>query len=130
MATKQVIVMRKDLGMRKGKMISQGAHASKGTLTKNGTIERRDGKIFFVAEIDEKYAEWLESSYKKITLYVKSEEELYAIYENALKNNLRAILIIDNGDTEFHGTKTPTCVAIGPDDEEKIDVVTGELDLL
>ena len=30
---KQVIVMRKDLGMRKGKMIAQGAHASLKVLT-------------------------------------------------------------------------------------------------
>lgn len=28
METKQVIVMRKDLNMRKGKMIAQGSHAS------------------------------------------------------------------------------------------------------
>jgi len=31
--TKQVIVMRKDLNMRKGKMIAQGAHASMAFLT-------------------------------------------------------------------------------------------------
>ena len=33
---KQVIVMRKDLGMRKGKMIAQGAHASLRVLLERG----------------------------------------------------------------------------------------------
>lgn len=32
MNTKQVIVMRKDLNMRKGKMVAQGAHASMAVL--------------------------------------------------------------------------------------------------
>lgn len=35
MVSKQVIVMRKDLNMRKGKMIAQGAHASMKVLLDN-----------------------------------------------------------------------------------------------
>ena len=36
---KQVIVMRKDLGMRKGKMIAQGAHASMKVLLQAGSLD-------------------------------------------------------------------------------------------
>ena len=35
---KQVIVLRKDLGMRKGKMVAQGAHASLGAILREGKL--------------------------------------------------------------------------------------------
>lgn len=38
--TKQVIVMRTDLNMRKGKMIAQGSHASIAFLTRKGKVEK------------------------------------------------------------------------------------------
>ena len=40
---KQVIVLRKDLGMRKGKMVSQGAHAS---LIKNMNLPIENPRPF------------------------------------------------------------------------------------
>jgi PTH2 family peptidyl-tRNA hydrolase len=39
-------------------------------------------------------------------------------------------LIIDSGLTEFGGVPTKTCVAIGPDIDAKIDVLTKHLKLL
>jgi len=36
---KQVIVLRKDLGMRKGKMVDQGAHASLGAILREGKLK-------------------------------------------------------------------------------------------
>ena len=44
MATKQVIVMRTDLNMRKGKMIAQGSHASLAFLTRNGFFDGGNAK--------------------------------------------------------------------------------------
>jgi PTH2 family peptidyl-tRNA hydrolase len=41
-----------------------------------------------------------------------------------------AVIIYDNGNTEFHGVKTLTAIAIGPDHAEFIDPITGHLQLL
>jgi PTH2 family peptidyl-tRNA hydrolase len=60
----------------------------------------------------------------------KSEEELIAIQDKAMEMGLEVHLITDSGRTEFHGTSTRTCLAIGPGDASKIDQVTGHLELL
>lgn len=39
-------------------------------------------------------------------------------------------LITDSGKTEFHGEPTDTCLAIGPGEADKIDEITGHLQLL
>jgi len=118
--TKQVIVMRTDLGMRKGKMIAQGAHASMAFLTRQ--IENVD-----LSEAEQK---WLKSSFAKICVRVDSEEELDQIHEKAKEKGLVVHEIIDSGKTEFKGLSTKTCLAIGPDYSEKIDEITGDLELL
>jgi PTH2 family peptidyl-tRNA hydrolase len=122
--TKQVIVMRNDLGMRKGKMIAQGAHASMAFLTRRLKLERmgRDGMppyrgLGFFEDVEVK---WLDSSFAKICVRVDSAEAA----------DLEVHLITDSGKTEFHGEPTETCLAIGPDFAEKIDPITGELKLL
>jgi len=75
-------------------------------------------------------AKWLEGSFTKICVSVNSEEELLQIYESASEQNIPCALITDNGQTEFDGVPTNTCCAIGPDDSEKIDKITGGLKLL
>jgi len=113
---KQVIVIRKDLGMRKGKMVAQGSHASLATVVHNMD--------------DPRVKEWLSGQFTKICVSVNSEEELLEIYQKALAAGLLAKLIIDAGHTEFNGIPTKTAVGIGPDDEDKINQVTGDLKLL
>ena len=50
-------------------------------------------------------------------------------FQEAKDSGLTAVLIIDAGRTAIApGTKT--CVGIGPDDEEKIDSVTGKLKMV
>lgn len=63
-------------------------------------------------------------------LPVNSEEELLAIRDKAIEAGLEVHLVTDSGKTEFHGEPTNTCLAIGPDLVEKIDPVTGDLELL
>ena len=130
MTHKQVIVMRKDLNMRKGKMVAQGCHASLGVIV-NYLRHCADGKecddLFYE---DERVAPWLANSFTKITVYVNSEEELYFLKTLADSKNVLNCLITDNGKTEFNGIPTITCIAIGPDFNEKIDEITGHLPLL
>lgn len=112
---KQIIVIRDDLNMRKGKLIAQGCHASVNA-------------IINVTE-DSKVTEWLSSGSKKVCLRVPSEEELLSIYHKALNSGLLCSLVKDAGLTEFK-QPTLTAVAIGPDLDSKIDPITGKLRLL
>ncbi len=65
----------------------------------------------------------------KIVLKVKDEKELLHYFQQAKDAGLVAVLISDAGKTVIApGTKT--CVGIGPDEEEKIDKITGKLGLL
>lgn len=123
---KQIIVMRTDLNMRKGKMIAQGAHASIAFLTHAvRDAYPHEGPAFSAAA-----HEWIENSFTKICVRVDSEEELLDVYERAKEASLEAYLITDKGLTEFGGVPTHTCVGIGPNWAEDIDKVTGELKLL
>lgn len=125
MEHKQVIVMRKDLNMRKGKLIAQGAHASMGAILSLCKVE----KDTLILEMDERVKPWLTGRFKKICVYVNSEEELLDIHEKAKSSNLVCSLIQDAGLTEFGGVKTYTAVAVGPDQEDRIDLITKHLPL-
>jgi PTH2 family peptidyl-tRNA hydrolase len=116
--TKQVIVIRKDLKMRKGKAIAQGAHASIAFLSRRLETRLMDAE-----------RQWIESGFTKICLYVNSEQELLEVDARARVAGLECHLVTDSGLTEFKGVPTRTCLAIGPDYAEKIDPVTGGLPL-
>lgn len=131
---KQVIVVRTDLKMPLGKACAQVAHASMAFLTdKLGltqSSEYAEGKLtamggpFSVAE-----KEWIEGSFAKVCLVVRSEEELLEIHRKAQEARLTTYLITDEGRTVFQ-VPTHTCVAIGPDYAQNIDPITRELRLL
>ena len=128
MRSKQVIVMRKDLNMRKGKMISQGSHASMKVLL-DSMISVEDGRIFDLP-IDSPIKDWIEGIFTKICVSVDSEEELLEIYNKAKDSGLMCSLIQDVGLTEFGGVPTYTCCAIGPNWDTEIDPITSHLKLL
>jgi len=113
---KQILVMRKDLNMKVGKMCAQAAHASM-----KATLLHLD---------DPRVKEWLSGKFTKIAVGVNSEEELLALHKNALDNGLISELITDAGLTVFDGVPTNTCIAIGPDTHENLQPITGSLKLL
>lgn len=118
---KQLIVIRKDLNMRKGKMIAQGSHASISFLTRS--LENNK-------PLTEVQKEWLNNSFTKICVSVDSEQELLEIAEKAKSMSVECHVITDNGTTEFNGIPTKTCLALGPDKAEILDQITGHLKLL
>jgi len=135
MNTKQVIVIRTDLNMRKGKMCAQAAHASLGIILKQMT-KTKQGKDYnwfcyqlFTHEKDA-FEHWVEAGQKKIVVGVDSEEALLALYDAAKIKSLPVHLVTDSGLTEFKGNPTNTCIAIGPAESDKIDELTGNLKLL
>ncbi len=114
MEYKQVILVREDLKLTKGKMSAQASHASVGAVLKS---HKDDIK------------KWQEQGMKKVILRVKNLEELYAYKQKAEDAGLVAALITDAGHTHLT-PGTPTCLGIGPDKAEKIDTVTGTLSLI
>jgi len=86
MESKQVIIIRKDLKMRTGKAIAQGAHASLGAILSvaHNTSSDRDTVIIPLKDASNQLTPlgmWLNGRFKKITVSVNSEAELLALAE-------------------------------------------------
>lgn len=126
-SAKQVIVMRKDLNMRKGKMIAQGAHASLRVILDAGRAV--DAATYQIA-MSEPMAQWMTGRFAKVCVGVTSEADLDEIVARARAAGLPCALIVDAGKTEFHGVPTKTCCAVGPGWADEIDAITGQLPLL
>lgn len=125
--TKQVLVVRSDLKMPKGKIASQCAHASGKVFFDCGNIDQNDTlSINLTAGMKA----WLTGSFTKVVCKVDSEQELLELYEKVKSTNVPCSLICDSGRTIFNGVPTYTVVAIGPDFNDAVDVFTSHLPLL
>jgi len=114
---KQVIVLRTDLKMSRGKIAAQAGHAA----------------VSAAEEARKKYSDWwkawIAEGQCKIAVRAGSEQELLELEEKAKKSKLPTALIIDRGLTELP-PDTITCLGIGPAPSTQIDAITGKLPLL
>jgi len=110
---KQVIIIRTDLDMGKGKMVAQGAHASVSALMKCSN-DVRD--------------QWLVEGQKKIVLKVGSKQELTDL-QKMISRKIPSSLIKDAGLTQLAPGEC-TALGIGPAEDELIDKFTKQLKLL
>lgn len=108
---KQVIVVRQDLRLPKGKMSAQVSHASVEAVLKS---DKTSVKL------------WRKQGMKKVVLKVASDKELFKLKGIAEQAWLTTAVITDAGRTVVE-PGTVTCMGIGPDKEDKIDRVTGHL---
>jgi len=113
---KQVIIIRNDLDMGKGKAVAQGAHAA---------IQSYDRAREDVPRL---VSDWKMMGEKKICLKCNLQEIL-RVYEQAKKAKLPCSIIKDAGHTQLE-PGTITAVAIGPAEEDVIDKITKHLKLL
>lgn len=129
MSAKQVLVMKKfpkSRNMRTGKYVAQGAHAAMGSLFSIGAIS---GENFVIPLSNPFVKEWVLGNFKKVAVYVETDQDLIDIYKQAMASDLPCALIRDSGLTEFDGVPTLTAVGIGPGNEEEINKITGHLSL-
>ena len=110
---KQAIVARTDIGMGKGKLAAQVAHASLSAYEDTGSRARK---------------RWKGEGQKKVVLKVGSEEELFRLAEKARVEGLPNAVIRDAGHTQLD-PGTVTALAVGPADDDLVDKVTGDLSL-
>ncbi len=116
MGLKQVIIVRADLGMGKGKIAAQVGHAC----------------VLGAENVRKSKPEWFSKWWvgqAKIVLKVNSETELEKIKYNAIEMGLPWAEVTDAGHTQI-APGTFTCLSIGPAPEEQIDKITSELKLL
>ncbi|MEM1514004.1 MAG: peptidyl-tRNA hydrolase Pth2 [Candidatus Thermoplasmatota archaeon] len=111
---KMVIVVNK-IEMSPGKMAAQVAHAAVDCAIKAWKKDKA------------KVKKWMEEGQKKVVLEA-SEEEIIQLQKKASKEKIFNSLIRDAGLTELK-EGTLTALAIGPDEEERIDKITGHLPL-
>ena len=114
---KQVIVIRSDLKMGKGKLSAQVAHAAVLAAEK----ARKTRKSV--------YKEWVSTGQAKVVLKVTSLNALLDIQLMAETEGLITSLIEDKGLTQLP-PGTVTCIGIGPDHSSKIDRITSSFKLL
>ena len=136
--TKMMIVMRRDLKMRKGKIAAQAGHACIDAVLR--ALQKEDRMNDLVMSADgmtlnnsdkptSPLVEWFNNGCTKVCVYVDSEEELLKIAEKAESRGIIAAVITDWGLTEFHGEHTKTCLALEPLPAEVADELTGTLPL-
>ena len=116
MAIKQVIVVRTDLDMGKGKIAAQVGHAC----------------VMGAEQVRKSNPEWFSiwwNGQEKVVLKVVNLKELEEIKRGAIEFDLPWSEITDAGQTPI-APGTTTCISIGPAPEEKIDKITGDLKLL
>ena len=111
---KQVILVRQDLKLSKGKLAAQASHASVDAVLRSHKDDLK---------------KWQDQGMKKVILKVADLNELLEHRKKAEDAGLVCALITDAGHTELP-PGTVTCLAIGPDKAEKIDKITGHLKLI
>jgi PTH2 family peptidyl-tRNA hydrolase len=111
---KQVIVVRNDVGLSRGKLAAQCCHAAIECFRNaKPSLKKR----------------WLDEGQKKVVLSARSLGELIKIKDMAKKAGINFSLIADAGLTEVP-PGTITCIGIGPAPSRDIDRITGSLPLL
>ena len=111
---KQCIIIRQDLKLSRGKLAVQVAHAAVSASEHADASARRA---------------WKDGGQKKIVLQVKTLSEMYELKMDAEAAGLPTSLITDAGLTEVP-PGTVTALGIGPALSERLDGVTGELQLV
>jgi len=112
---KQIIVVRTDLNMRRGKEAAQTAHASMGCYL----THRKDPWMRL----------WLDGAFAKIVVGIDGEAALLDLRNQARDAGVSFCLIQDAGRTEFSNVPTYTALSIGPGEPETITRLTGHLKL-
>jgi len=113
---KQVIIVRTDLDMGKGKIAAQVGHAC----------------VLGAEHVRKSHPEWFSEWWDgqaKIVLKVSGLKELQDIKRAAIELNLPWSEVTDAGHTQI-APGTTTCISIGPAPENRVDKVTKDLKLL
>ena len=138
--SKQMIVMRRDLKMRKGKIAAQAGHAcveaTLMALAREGRLDQvrvtpTESWVYLddAGTPSTPLSRWFDAGVAKVCVYVDGEDALLDLALRGRAAGFAVALVRDAGYTEFHGEPTYTCLAFEPLAPEQIDPITGNLPL-
>lgn len=117
MEYKQVIAVRQDLKLPKGKLAAQVAHAA---------VEA----CFRALKTDKKIVDnWRAQGMKKIVIKLENESMVHKLKSKAEQAGIACAIITDAGKTVV-APGTITCISIGPAEEKLVDEITSEYSLM
>ena len=114
---KMVFVINHELKMGKGKIAAQVGHAAVKATLQSGELR------------PELLDAWLSTGQKKVCVKADDVRQLEQIEQQAKHHQILTSKIHDAGHTQIPAGSY-TVLALGPDEEEKLDALTGELKLL
>jgi len=121
---KQVIVVRKDLNLKKGKLAAYVAEASMLFLIENNDSLRRDE---FTIKLNPEESIWLTEGQQKIILGINSGDALRDLLLKAELDGIEAHHLIIQDKTEFDGDRTLVCASFGPASSQDLSKIIGKL---
>ena len=104
---KQVMVVRTDIKMGKGKIAAQCCHAAIGAYKQADKAKIR---------------KWENEAYAKVVLKAPSLQDLYNLRELARANGVAYYLVTDAGRTQLPKS-TVTVLGLGPDEDDILDMI-------
>jgi len=114
---KMVFVINHELKMGKGKIAAQVGHAAVKATLQSGELR------------PELLDAWLSTGQKKVCVKADDVRQLEQIEQQAKHHQILTSKIHDAGHTQIPAGSY-TVLALGPDEEERLDALTGELKLL
>ncbi len=112
-----VFVVNHELKMGKGKVAAQVGHAAVQATLKSGKLR------------PELLDAWLSTGQKKICVKAEDANHIESIEREANQHQILTSKVYDAGHTQIPSGSL-TVLALGPDEEEKLDNLTGKLKLL
>jgi PTH2 family peptidyl-tRNA hydrolase len=120
---KQVIVVRKDLRLRKGKIASLASHAAMQFILDNNESDRPDE---LQVKLSQQEVEWIKGTFDKDVLGIDSHDALIDMVLKAELNGVNVYSIFDKSKKPDEGPQL-VCAAFGPDEEDQLAQIIGSL---
>ena len=121
---KQVIVVRKDLKLKRGKVASLVAEATMQFILDNNESDRPDE---LHVKLSQQEIRWLDGSFTRDVVGIDSHDALCNLVLRAELNGMNVYSVFDRSSKKLDEISQLLCVAFGPDEEDQISQVIGNL---
>lgn len=121
---KQVIVVRKDINIKKGRLAAYVAEASILFLVENNESDRHDE---LAIKLNPEESIWLREGRSRIVLGINSGDGLRDLLLKAELDGVEAHPLIVQDRSEFDGDRTLVCASFGPASSQDLSKIIGKL---